>query len=122
MSTWRPIRRTPAWLAWMPGWLRTTLKWTLWSGIAGAAIGLLVVLFYFSKAARFDLDEVGKMPARTAIYDRHGKELGSAGPNNRRLVTRAAKVANASARSASRNRKLRTTCRRPATGRAAHRA
>lgn len=88
MSTWRPIRRTPAWLAWMPGWLRTTLKWALWAGITGLVLGLLVMLFYFSKAARFDLDEVGKMPARTVIYDRHGKELGGAGPNNRRLVTR----------------------------------
>lgn len=88
MSTWRPIRRTPAWLAWMPGWLRLTLKIALWAGVAAAVLGLMVVAFYFSKAAKFDLAEVGKMPARTVIFDRHGKELGSGGPNNRRLVTR----------------------------------
>jgi len=89
MSTWRPIRRTPAWLAWMPGWLRLTLKCVLWTGVVCAALGLMVVLYYFSKAARFDLAEVAKMPAHTAIYDRHGKELGSGGPNSRRLITRA---------------------------------
>jgi penicillin-binding protein 1A len=49
----------------------------------------MVAAFYFSKAGQFDLAEVGKVPARTVIYDRHGKELGAAGPHNRRLVTRA---------------------------------
>ena len=44
MSTWRPIRRTPAWLAWMPGWLRLTLKCVLWTGVVCAALGLMVVL------------------------------------------------------------------------------
>jgi membrane peptidoglycan carboxypeptidase len=89
MSTWRPIRRTPAWLAWMPGWLRMSLKWALWTGVVCAALGLMVALYYFSKAAQFDLAEVAKMPAHTAIYDRNGKELGSGGPNSRRLITRA---------------------------------
>ncbi|HEY1120451.1 MAG TPA: transglycosylase domain-containing protein [Haloferula sp.] len=72
----------------MPGWLRVTLKVALWTGVVGAALGLMVVLFYFSKAAQFDLAEVAKMPAHTAIYDRNGKELGSGGPNSRRLITR----------------------------------
>ncbi|MEK7951899.1 transglycosylase domain-containing protein [Luteolibacter soli] len=89
MSTWRPIRRTPAWLAWMPGWLRTSMKWLLWTGVIGGTLGLMVALFYFSKASRFDLAEVAKMPAHTAIYDRNGKEMGSGGPNSRRLITRA---------------------------------
>ena len=66
MSTWRPIRRTPAWLAWMPGWLRVALKWMLWTGIVGGTLGLMVVLFYFSKAAQFDLAEVAKMPTAMA--------------------------------------------------------
>jgi penicillin-binding protein 1A len=88
MSTWRPIRRTPAWLAWMPEWLRTALRWSLWAGLIFGGIGLLVAAFYFSKAGGYDLAQVGNLPARTTLLDRHGKELGSGGPNNRRLVTR----------------------------------
>ena len=88
MSTWRPIRRTPAWLAWMPEWLRTLLRWSLWAGLILGGIGLMVIAFYFSQAGRFDLAEVANMPARTTILDRHGKERGGGGPNNRRLVTR----------------------------------
>jgi membrane peptidoglycan carboxypeptidase len=88
MSTWRPIRRIPAWLAWMPEWLRTALRWSLWAGLAAGLIGLAAAAFYFFQAGRFDLAQVGNMPARTTILDRHGKELGGGGPNNRRLVTR----------------------------------
>ncbi len=88
MSTWRPIRRTPAWLAWMPEWLRTGLRWSLWAGLILGVLGLMVVAFYFSQAGRYDLAQVGNMPARTTILDRHGAELGGGGPNNRRLVTR----------------------------------
>ena len=88
MSTWRPIRRTPAWLAWMPAWLRSALLWSLWAGLVGAAFGLIIIAYFFAKASRFDLAEVGNMPARTTILDRHGKELGSGGRNNRRLITR----------------------------------
>lgn len=88
MSTWRPIPRTPAWLAWMPGWLRGAIRWGALASLAATALGLVVAAYYFSKAAGFDLAEVGNMPARTTILDRHGKELGDGGPNNRRLVTR----------------------------------
>jgi penicillin-binding protein 1A len=72
----------------MPEWLRTLLRWSLWAGGISAGIGLMVIAFYFSQAGRFDLAEVANMPARTTVLDRHGKELGSSGPNNRRLVTR----------------------------------
>ncbi|WP_193214752.1 transglycosylase domain-containing protein [Luteolibacter marinus] len=88
MSTWRPIRRTPAWLAWMPGWLRLALRWGLWCCGIAAVLGLLVVAYYFTRASRFDLKEVAEMPARTTFYDRNGKELGSGGLSGRRLVTR----------------------------------
>jgi hypothetical protein len=34
------------------------------------------VAFYFSQAGRFDLAQVGNMPARTTILDRHGAGSG----------------------------------------------
>ena len=88
MSSWRITRKTPAWQAWMPEWLRTALRWGMWLGIGVFCIVVIGLLYFFSEASRFDLAEVGKMPARTVIYDRDGKEIGGAGANNRRLVTR----------------------------------
>lgn len=73
----------------MPGWLRTALRWSLWAGLAFAALGLVVGSYFFYRAARFDLAEVSQMPARTVVFDREGKELGgTGGESNRRLVTR----------------------------------
>lgn len=88
MSSWRSTRKIPAWQAWMPEWLRTLLRWSFWGGLSLGGVAVVVALYFFSEASRFDLAEVGKMPARTLIFDRGGKEIGSAGGNNRRLVTR----------------------------------
>lgn len=73
----------------MPAWLRTGLRWSFWLGLAAAILGLAICSYYFYQATRFDLAEVGKMPARTVFLDRTGKELGGGtGATNRRLVTR----------------------------------
>ncbi len=72
----------------MPEWLRTLIRWSLWGGFFLALVGLIVALYFFSEASRFDLAEVGKMPARTLILDRNGTHIGSAGGNNRSLITR----------------------------------
>jgi membrane peptidoglycan carboxypeptidase len=88
MTSWRTTRKIPAWQAWMPEWLRTMLRWGLWVVVGTVVILLVGILYYFAEASRFDLAEVAKMPARTTIYDREGKEIGSAGENSRRLVTR----------------------------------
>ncbi|WP_367872852.1 transglycosylase domain-containing protein [Luteolibacter sp. Populi] len=88
MASWRTTRKIPAWLAWMPEWLRTFLRWSFFAGMGAAIIAFIVCLYFFSEASRFDLSEVGKMPARTLIFDRNGRELGGAGGNNRRLITR----------------------------------
>lgn len=73
----------------MPGWLRLGLKWGMWLALLAAGLGFLICSYYFYRATRFDLAEVGKMPARTVFYDRNGKELGGGtGATNRRLVTR----------------------------------
>jgi len=72
----------------MPEWLRTLLRWSLWSALALGGIALIGALYFFSEASRFDLAEVGKMPARTLIVDRNGREIGGTGGNNRRLITR----------------------------------
>lgn len=61
----------------------------MWGTVVAAALGLIVAAYYFTRATRFNLDEVGEMPARTTYYDRRGIELGSGGTSSRRLVTRA---------------------------------
>ncbi len=67
----------------------TALRWSLWAGIALAGLGLAIGSYFFYQATRFDLAEVAKMPARTIVFDRDGKELGGGGgETNRRLVTR----------------------------------
>ena len=88
MSSWRSTRKIPAWQSWMPEWLRTLLRWGIWAAVICVVTLLVGALYFFAEASRFDLAEVARMPARTTIYDRNGKEIGSAGGNNRRLITR----------------------------------
>lgn len=72
----------------MPTWLREFLVIGLW--LAGVALVVLfgIGFYYFSLASKFDMADVGKMPARTVYLDRNGKEISSGGGDNRRLVKR----------------------------------
>lgn len=88
MSTWRPIPPPPRWHKWLPEWMHAPVRWMFGIAMTGAAVALGLFLFYFSVASRFDLDEVAKMPARTIIYDRNGKELDLTLGTSRRLITR----------------------------------
>ncbi|MCW1916109.1 transglycosylase domain-containing protein [Luteolibacter sp. GHJ8] len=88
MSSWRTTRKIPAWQSWMPEWLRTALRWGIWAVVICLVTLLVGAMYFFAEASRFDLAEVARMPARTTIFDRNGKEIGSAGGNNRRLVSR----------------------------------
>ena len=88
MSTWRPIPPPPRWHKWLPQWMHAPVRWLFYLTITCAIIALCLFLFYYSVASRFDLDEVAKMPARTMIYDRNGKELDLTLGTSRRLITR----------------------------------
>jgi membrane peptidoglycan carboxypeptidase len=68
--------------------MHAPVRWLCGIVITGALVALGLSLFYFSLASRYDLDEVAKMPARTIIRDRDGKELDLTLGTSRRLITR----------------------------------
>lgn len=88
MSTWRPIRRLPRWLQWIPQPVRDLLRKLAWLSVAALIVLSAVVFFYFIKAMRFDIREVERLPAGTIFYDRNGVEIDTGGRTGRRLVTR----------------------------------
>ena len=88
MSTWRPISRVPAWLAWLPAWSVGPLKWLLWIAGGGLVAAFLVALFYFLQASRFDLDEVAMLPAQTTLLDRQGSPMEVSWGSARHLAKR----------------------------------
>ncbi|MDB6077377.1 MAG: penicillin-binding protein [Akkermansiaceae bacterium] len=72
----------------MPAWLRFVLTVGIWMTGIGLLLGFFVAAYYYNAAAKFDIEEVGRLPSRTVILDRNDKELGSGGSGGR-LVTRA---------------------------------
>lgn len=88
MSTWRPIARLPRWLSWLPAWTHRPLRWTLRTLLLLALVLGAVALFYFVRAARYDLDAVAELPAPTVILDRHGRQLETGADASRRLARR----------------------------------
>jgi len=88
MSTWRPVSRPPRWLAWLPGWILTPLRWTLRLAAVGLLLLLGVAIFYFVKSSRFDLEQVAEMPSRTVILDRHDQTIEAGWGASRRLARR----------------------------------
>jgi len=88
MSTWRPISRVPRWLSWLPAWSIGPLKWLLWISGGGLTTALLIALFYFIQASRFDLDEVAMLPAQTTLLDRHGNPMNVSMGSTRHLAQR----------------------------------
>jgi penicillin-binding protein 1A len=73
----------------MPPWLRAVLTLGIWMTGVGLLVFLAVAMYYYAAASKFDIEEVGRLPTRTVILDRHDKELGSGGNGERRLITRA---------------------------------
>lgn len=88
MSTWRPISPPPFWKRWLPEWLHGPVKFVFVTTLLGLIIGSGVAFFYFMAAARYDLDEVAKLPTGTTFYDRTGVEIAAPGASGRKLVTR----------------------------------
>ncbi|HEY8962611.1 MAG TPA: transglycosylase domain-containing protein [Luteolibacter sp.] len=88
MSTWRPIPQQARWLSWIPSWLRGPLGWLVKLTLLGLFLGFGFIFFYFCLAMRYDLNEVGRLPAANLLYDRNGKEMDASVGNSRRLITR----------------------------------
>lgn len=64
------------------------LVWCLRLTLCGLVLFLGIAFFYFLQSAKFDLDEVAAIPARTTIIDRNGKEIEAGWGANRRLARR----------------------------------
>ncbi|HEY8991275.1 MAG TPA: transglycosylase domain-containing protein [Luteolibacter sp.] len=88
MSTWRPIPQQARWLRWMPSWLYDPLAALLKLALLGVFLGCGFAFFYYALAMRYDLDEVKRLPAANALYDRNGREMDASIGNSRRLITR----------------------------------
>jgi membrane peptidoglycan carboxypeptidase len=88
MSTWRPIPPQPLWKRWLPEWLHGPLRLLFTLSIVGLVLLSAFVFFYFMLAMRFDMAEVGKLPAGTTFYDRKGIEITAPGGQGRKLVQR----------------------------------
>ncbi len=88
MSTWRPISPPPFWKRWLPEWLHGPVKFAFVTSLLGLIAGSGIAFFYFMAAARYNLDEVAKLPTGTTFYDRKGVEIAAPGASGRKLVTR----------------------------------
>jgi membrane peptidoglycan carboxypeptidase len=88
MSTWRPIRRLPRWLQWIPAPVLDVLRKLAWLSLAGLVVFSGIAFFYFLLAMRFDIRNVERLPSGTLFYDRNGVEIDTGGRSGRRLVTR----------------------------------
>lgn len=72
----------------VPPWLRAAGRLSLRLALIGFIILVMVAVFYWLQASRFDIDKVTSMPERTLLVDRQGQELGAIHGTSRRLVTR----------------------------------
>ncbi len=83
--------------AWFfPGWRRRVaawpwlLRWPLRAGVAAGFVGLGVFLLwdlaYGALARQYDLESLGRMPARSEVYDARGGLLGRLHGEDRRVV------------------------------------
>ena len=88
MSSWRPIRRLPHWLRWIPDPALTLLRRLAWLAAASLVLFSGIAFFYFLLAQRFDITQVEKLPAGTLLYDVNGIEIDTGSHSGRRLVKR----------------------------------
>ena len=82
-----PSRRAPKQAFFRRGWFKVLLLGSILLALGGY-IGLQLYLKpYRTKAAAFDLNQLGKLEEASIVYDRNSKELGRLGTENRQLVT-----------------------------------
>ena len=69
-----------------PALFRKPIKLAAFCAAAGFFVFLGMALFYFSRALPYDLTEVRKMPERTVVLDRTGKEIARLHGENRTII------------------------------------
>lgn len=72
----------------VPGWVPGPVRWMFKWGMILAFIGLLIALYYLFLASKFDMGLVAKMPERSVILDRNGREYAFIHGERRRSITR----------------------------------
>lgn len=81
---WRPTNQPSR----MPSWIPSPVRWAVkWGGLI-AFLCLLVAMYYLYLASKFDMSGVAKMPERSVILDRNGKEFAYIHGERRRSITR----------------------------------
>lgn len=88
MSIWRPIEKSPWWKRCLPIWLHTPVIVIFQLFLVGLFIFVGICFFYFLISAKYDLDEVAKLPRGTTFFDRRGVELDAPGLSGRRMAQR----------------------------------
>ena len=68
-------------------WWRLPLRLGVYASVMSMIALLLVILVYGNIARGYDLDQLGKMPERSIVYDRRGREIGPLHGANRIVVT-----------------------------------
>jgi len=82
--SWKPTNQPSR----VPGWVPAPMRWVLkWGGVL-AFILLCVALYYVYLASGFDMRDVAKMPERSVILDRNGKEFAFIHGQRRQTITR----------------------------------
>ena len=64
-------------------WWRRPLKFGLAFSIVLLIAGCLTLFAYAALAKDYELSKLGRMPARSVVYDRHGEEIGKLHGSNR---------------------------------------
>lgn len=88
MSTWRPLSKNPLWKRYLPAWLHTPLALMFQVSIVLFVLGLGVLFYYYLKAAKYDLDEVARLPTQNIFYDRLGQTMDVPDTGGRKIVGR----------------------------------
>ena len=85
MSSWNSSEQRIRGIIWRQRF-RRVWEFTWRSSLTLLIPALLVAGWFFYQASKYNLDEVAKMPARTVLFDREGRECGTVHGTKRRLV------------------------------------
>lgn len=72
----------------IPPWVGAMARICLRLALIGLGLAILAAVTYWVWASRYDMSKVTKMPERTLLLDREGKELAAIHGARRRLITR----------------------------------
>ncbi len=81
-------RRRGGLFFWLPPVLQFPAKILTHLCLWGCFFGLCIAAYYMTLANKYDMESVCRLPARSVIYDRDGRELLDLNKSGRRLVTR----------------------------------